>query len=135
MLVVPFIRTCRKFRARSLLAKRGQHSGSATRTLSPSLHHSSLWRLIFSSASLSPFVSVITLARYTSARFRQHRPFPTHSHKFSAQSPTFLALSHVLSTRIPTSALRATSPTSCGTPSRLCCTQNSSLLCKVHRQR
>jgi hypothetical protein len=48
-----------------------------------------------SSMFLSFFVSVITLARYTSARFRRHRPFPTLSRRSSAQSPTFHALSHV----------------------------------------
>jgi tryptophanyl-tRNA synthetase len=48
-----------------------------------------------SSMFLSFFGSVITLARYTSPRFRRHHPFPTHSRRSSVQSPTFHALSHV----------------------------------------
>ena len=135
-LVARFIRTCRKFRARSLLAKRRRRSVSATRTLF-------LDCSFFATAHLCDalllflflFGSAITLARYTLALFRLRHPFPTPSRRFSAQSPTFLPLSHVRSTRTLISALRATSPRSCGTPSRLCYTRNSFPLCKVRRQR
>ena len=85
---------------------------------------------------LPPFLQpAITLARYTLAQFRQRHPFPTPSRRSSAQSPTFLPSSHVRSTRIPTSASRAMSPRNCGTPNRLCYTQNSFPLCRVRRQR
>jgi hypothetical protein len=87
------------------------------------------------SCLFSFFGSVITLARYTLARFRRRRPFPTHSRRSSAQSPTSHASFHVRLTRILTSALRATSLRSCGTPSQLCCTRNSSPLCRVRRRR
>jgi hypothetical protein len=47
-------------------------------------------------SSLPLFIcAVTTLERYTLAPFRLHHHFPTPSHRSSAPSPTFLALSHV----------------------------------------